>query len=245
VAKMTGIQKFLFDHSFDTDTLDTVEELVEIDVEEIEETLPTFSEEELRSARDEAFTKGKEQGIKEEAAERKQSLLGAMERLEEQFNNLFKSQEEAATSNLNNAILVATTICRKIFPALNERGALEEVEHMVVETIEKTLEEPKVSICIHPDLEPLLKEHINSLSKKANYKAEIKIIPTEDISLGDCRVEWECGGAQRNTENLWQEIDEIVKRNLQETTAIAAGSDENTATEPTINEDTTPEQQGS
>ena len=244
VEQITGIQKFLFERSFDTKALDTIEKPVEIiEEEETKEILPTFSEEELRTAQDESFTQGKEQGINETAAEREQSLLEAIEKIDKQFNNLFKSQEEIATSNLNSAILVATTINRKIFPTLNKQGALEEVEHLVIESMKSILKEPKVNICIHPDLEPLLKKHIGSLSKKANYRSEIQIIAAEDIPLGDCRIEWENGGAQRNTESMWQEIDAIIERNLQITPKITSRIDENEKTETIITEDTDFEQQ--
>ena len=242
-AQITGIRKFLFERSFDTDILDTVKKPAEvIEEEEPEEILPTFSEEELRAARDEAFIKGKEQGINETTAGKEQSLLEAMEKIDNQFNNLFQSQEETAASNLNSAILVATTISRKMFPALNERGALAEVEHMVVKTMKSMLEEPKVNIYIHPDLEPLLNKHIGSLSKKVNYRAEIQIVANENMPLGDCRVEWESGGAERNTESMWQEIDEIIERNLQSAPKIADGNDEEAETEENINEDTEIEQ---
>ena len=218
-AQMTAIRKFLFDRSFDTDVPDPVKETAEESEEiEPEEIGPTFSEEEMKAARDEAFAKGKEEGVNEAAAATEQNLLASMEKLNEQFTGLFKSQEEADSSILDSAISVATMIARKIFPALNERGALEEVEHLVVVAMEKILEEPSVTVFVHPDLETLLREHIGSLSAKANYRGEVLITAAEDIPVGDCRVEWDSGGAQRDTGGLWQEIDEIVERNLSKLT---------------------------
>jgi flagellar assembly protein FliH len=214
-ATMPAIEKFLFDRSFDTDKPDPVEETEEgPEEEEPEEIVPTFSEEEMKTARDEAFTKGKEEGVNEDAAATEQNLLASMEKLNEQFTNLFKSQEEADATILDSAVSVATMISRKIFPALNERGALEEVERLVVVALEKVLEEPSVSVYVHPDIEPVLSEHMGSLTAQANYRGEIRIFAAEDIPVGDCRVEWDGGGARRDTESLWQEIDEIVERNL-------------------------------
>ena len=245
VAKMSGIQKFLFNQSFDTDISEAFEEPVEIiEEEEPEEILPTFSEEDLRIARDEAFAKGKEHGINEKAKTIELNIIATLEKLDGNFDSLFKLQRKTATSNLNDAMLLAGTISRKIFPTLNERGALEEVESMIVEAMKKVLEEPKVSICIHPDIEPALKKHIEPLMKKANYKAEIQIISNKDIPLGDCSVEWESGGAYRNTESLLQEIDEIVESNLQEAHEIINSNYEDTEIEITTSKVTDPEQQG-
>lgn len=234
---MTAIQKFLFDRSFDTDKPDPVEETVEeIEEPEPEEIVPTFSEEEMKAARDEAFVKGKEEGVNEAAAATEQSLLASLEKLNGKFTDLFQSQKEADSSILDSAISVATMINRKIFPALNERGALEEVEHLVVMAMEKILEEPSVSVYVHPELESPLSEHIDSLSAQANFRGEIRIISAEDIPLGDCRVEWDSGGAQRDTDGLWQEIDEIVERNL---SGITESDGDTPKTAPEMPEPTT------
>jgi flagellar assembly protein FliH len=246
VLQVTGIQKFLFDCSFDDEISGTSDKTVEIvKEEEPEELIPSFSEEELKIAKDEAFTKGKEQGIKETIAAREQSLLDMIGNLEMQFENLFKTQQETDKSNLKSAILVATSISRKIFPSLNKRGALEEVENLVTTIMKEILEEPKVSICIHPDLEPLLIEHIGSISKKASYRGEINIIASEDILLGDCKIEWKSGGAQRNTESLLLEIDEVIDRNLQEAFKMVTSDDQNFENETTVDKEIGPEQLGS
>ena len=215
---MTATRKFLFNRSFDTDMPETVkkpdEENGENEETEPEEVVPGINEEELKAARDEAFAKGREEGINEAAAATERDILASLQKLNEQFTDLFKSQEAADTSILESAISVATGITRKVFPALNEQGALSEIERMVVLAMEKILEEPLVTITIHPDLEAQLKERIGALSTQAGYKGEIRILAAEDLPAGDCRVEWNSGGARRDTAGLWQEIDEIVERNL-------------------------------
>jgi flagellar assembly protein FliH len=246
VHQMPEIQKFLFDCSFDTEIPGIAEKIDEmIFEEEPEEIIPSFSEEELETAKDEAFTKGKEQGIKETVEAREQSLVEIISKLDIQFENLFKKQQEADKSNLNSAILVATSVSRKIFPSLNKKGALEEVENLVTAIMKEILEEPMVRICIHPDLEPLLIKHIGSISKNASFRGEIKIIANENIPLGDCSIEWESGGAQRNTESLLSEIDEVIDRNLQEAFKMVTSEDKILNTETSINKEIEPEQLGS
>ena len=44
---------------------------------------------------------------------------------------------------------------------------------------------------------------------QAAFKGEFAI-----VAAGDCRVECESGGSKRDMDLLWQEIDEIVERNL-------------------------------
>ncbi|MBC8339397.1 MAG: hypothetical protein ISR51_06550 [Rhodospirillales bacterium] len=232
-AAMAAPRKFLFEHSFDLET-PKPDEKPDAESEEAEELepeiiVPTFSEEEMQAARTEAFAKGKEEGISEAAAAMERDILSALQKVEGQFTELFKSQVEADTSILDSAISVATGIARKIFPALNAQGALVEIEHMVAQALEKIIDEPSVAITIHPDLEEILKERMDALTAQAGFKGQIRILVSEDVAQGDCRVEWEGGGARRDVDGLWQEIDEIVERNLSGLNKNAGNSSE---TEP-------------
>ncbi len=213
-SSMTAIRKFLFDRSFDEEEI--LEEEVQEEPEEIEpeEEVPSYSEEEMAAAREEAFAKGKEEGVNEAAEATERDILAALNALQGRFDALFKSQEEADTSILESAISVAVTITRKAFPTLNGQNGLKEVERMVRLTLEKILEEPVVNVTVHPDFTAALKERLDTIAAKANYKGKVEVLGADDIPPGDCRVEWAGGGAQRNLDALWQEIDEIIERNL-------------------------------
>jgi flagellar assembly protein FliH len=232
---MTAIRKFLFDHSFDTKMPKAVEEADEENEKpeetEPEEVVPTFSEEEMEAARDEAFAKGKEEGINEAAAATERDILASLQKLNEQFTGLYEAREVAETSILDSAVSVAAGITAKVFPALNEQGALGEIERMVVLAMGKIIEEPSVTISIHPDLEAQLNERIASLSNRAGFKGEIRILAVEDIPVGDCHIEWNGGGARRDTAGLRQEIDEIIERNLP---GITGSSDEPNTDTPAV-----------
>ncbi len=211
---MIAIRKFLFDRSFDEEEI--LEEEVQEEPEEIEpeEEVPSFSEEEMAAAREEAFAKGKEEGVNEAAEATERDILAALNALEGRFDALFKSQEEADASILESAISVAVTITRKVFPTLNGQNGLKEVERMVGLALEKILEEPVVNVTVHPDFTAALKERLGTIAAKANYKGKVEVLGADDIPTGDCRVDWAGGGAQRNLDELWQEIDEIIERNL-------------------------------
>jgi len=85
---------------------------------------------------------------------------------------------------------------------------------MVGLTLEKILEEPLVNVTVNPDFTAPLKERLGTLAAQANYKGKVEVLGADDILPGDCRVEWAGGGAQRKLDELWQEIDEIIERNL-------------------------------
>ncbi|MBT3306901.1 MAG: hypothetical protein HN377_10520 [Alphaproteobacteria bacterium] len=212
---MAATRKFLFDRSFDGDVPESIEETEEKPEEaEPEVIVPTFSEEEIQAARTESFAKGKEEGISEAAAATERDILAVLQKLDGQFTSLFDAQETAGTSILDSAIAIASGITRKVFPALNEQGALGEIERIVTLAMGKILDEPSVTITIHPDIEAQFGERIGALSVDTGFKGEVLIQTSEDLPAGDCRIEWNSGGAKREAAVLWQEIDEIIERNL-------------------------------
>ncbi len=214
---MGAIRKFLFDKIFDAEEPpEDKEEPTDEEEEEAEPevVVPTFSEEEMAAAREESFATGKAEGVNEAAEATERQISASLEKLGQQFDSLFKAQETADAAIMENAISVACGIARKVFPALNQQGALGEIERMTVMSLEKILEEPQVIIAVNPELEAALKERLDTLTAQAGYKGEVKIIADDKVDPGDCRMEWSGGGANRDMDALWQEIDEIVERNL-------------------------------
>ncbi len=213
---MAATQKFLFDTIFDVEEPPEEEEETTDEEEEAEPevVVPTFSEEEMAAAREESFATGKAEGVNEAAEATERLISASLEKLSQQFDSLFKAQEAADAAIMENAISVACGIARKVFPALNQQGALAEIERMAVMSLEKILEEPQVIIAVNPKLEAALNERLDTLTAQAGYKGEVRIIADDKVDPGDCRMEWSGGGANRDMDALWQEIDEIVERNL-------------------------------
>jgi flagellar assembly protein FliH len=195
-SPVSAVKKFLFDRSFDEEE-ELIEEEVEEEVEEAEPEVivPTFSEEEMKAAREQAFASGKEEGINEAAAATEREIVGILEKLGGKFGEIFKSQEEADASILESAISVAVAITRKVFPTLNERNALKEIERMVTLTMEKILEEPRIIVHVNPELTGPLTERLGGLAEKAGYKGEVEVAAADDMPPGDCRVEWKSSSA--------------------------------------------------
>lgn len=228
-APMGPAKKFLFETSFDVEELPL--ETVEDEAEEVEpeEIIPTFSEEEVTAAREEGFATGKEEGINEASAATERQIVGLLNTLMEHFKELFNAQEKADSSILDSAISVAVAIARKAFPTLNERHGMEEIERMVDIALKNILDEPQVTLYTSPDLADTLSKRLGALTTQAGFKGKIQVLADETISAGDCRAEWSGGGAKRNMDELWQEIDEIVERNLSGkpvTTALTENTDE-------------------
>ncbi len=222
---MPALKKFLFDTSFDRPEEPEEEKVPEVEESEPEEeALPTYSEEEVNAAREEGFAAGKKEGIAEAANATEHQIMELLKKMEGQFTELFRMQSESNSATAHDATTVAVVVARKILPDLNQRNALGEVERFAEMALEKAIQEPHVVMRVNPQMHGSLAERIDALIAGKEYGGQIKLIADDDIPVGDCRMEWRNGGAERNIAAKMREIDEIIERNLGSSVTGANGA---------------------
>ncbi len=244
---MSNVKKFTFDLDFDApEEPEVPEPEVEEEVEP-EIVVPTFSEEELAEARTEAFAAGKEEGRKEAADATEQRLLESIEKASVHLNDIFARQIEANHEIAREMITISTAIAQKMFPDLNARNALGEVERVVQETLKAVTEEPRIQIMVNPELREPLTDRLATMTHRAGFEGKVFVNPDPSMPLGDCRIEWSNGAAVRDADALWGMIDNIIEHNLhgpEKDEAVAPPSDPEDDLDPeaaTPPQDDTPE----
>lgn len=231
---MTAVKKFLFDRDFDAPTQPSVASESAEPMEATEPEVPTFSEEDVVAAEQKGYAEGREDGIREAAEATEREIADALASMPEKLAQLFQLQEAANRSVAEETLAVATAIARKAFPDLNARNALGEIERMVRDVLESVIDEPRVQIFVAPALRDPLSERLATIAERVGYDGRIAVAADKSLKRGDCRVEWNNGGATRNLEALWTQIDEIVERNLGEDVprhAPEASADDESAAE--------------
>ena len=123
---MATLTKFTFDLDFDAPKLaeEPTTAEAEEEAEEVEEEIPTFSEEEVEQARAEGFEAGKEVGRKEAADATEQRLLESMDATCAELAKIYNAQADANADIAREMITIAAAISKKMFPDLNNRNAL-------------------------------------------------------------------------------------------------------------------------
>lgn len=229
---MATVTKFTFDLDFDApeDAAQSEPEIEEPEVEE--EQVPTFSEEEVEEARSQGFEAGKEEGRKESADATEQRLLETVEAVCAELAKIYESQTEANQDIAKEMIQISTAIAKKMFPDLNARNALGEVERVVQDTLKAITDEPRAQIMVHPDLREPLTERLGSMTQRAGFEGKIFVNPDTSVPLGDCRVEWSHGAAVRDSEAILEQIDEIIDRNLHGEDAVVIDQEPTEDKEP-------------
>jgi len=237
---MAPAEKFMFDRSFDVEE-ELPEEIEELDdlEEEPEEVAPTFSEGELIVARDKAFVTGKEEGVQEASEAIERQIHETLEVIGTRFEDLLRVQSEFNVETFKDSILVATGIARKYFPTLSQENGLEAIENMVGKILREIMEEPRVTVHVHPDLQDPLNDRLAPIIAEAGFEGRVVVMDDEAAIFGDCRVEWSSGAAERSAEERRGEIEEIIARNMAAANVSVYGEEE---AEPELAEEpSTPE----
>ncbi len=204
---MSMLDKFLFDTSFET------EDLGDAAVKPVRKPPPPkFSEEDLERARAEGHSSGKEIGAQEAMQSIEQQISQTVSAISEQLGGLSQAQTESNERQGRETLEVALTVVRKIFPHLAGRHGLAEIESVVRDCLERLRDEPRIVIRVADDMLDPVEARIGELAARAGFEGKIVYLAQDGFNPGDVRIEWADGGAERDSESLWREIDLITAR---------------------------------
>ena len=215
---MDTAQKFIFDTDFEVEAKRVLLEIKqEVEVEgkaEVEVAAPTFTEEEVNTARTEGFNAGKEEGIREAANATEQRVLETLKALSQQTEQIFHAMDELNTTAIRNAMSVGASIVHKLFPHLNERHADAEVEALIDTVIKQVISDPTIRVHVNEKLSEAVKERFTAMAAEIGHGNKVEVIADSTLPEGNCRLEWESGGASRDSAGMWRDVEEILERNL-------------------------------
>ncbi len=218
---MAALRKFTFDRVFDKpppvlapipDAVETAAKAPEAAPET--PAPPTFSEEDMAAARDEAFAQGREAGVKEMSESLERETRDALVATESALRELMWSQSAIATSATEGAIRIAKTAIRRLLPALAARDPLAEIEHLVGQAMSLVQGEAILNIYVNDRLLEPISARLRTLAAAEGFGDRITVHPLASIAPGDVRVEWGNGGIGRDMATIEKAIEEIVTRSL-------------------------------
>ena len=181
---------------------------------EPEPEAPTFSEEDMARAREEALLEGKRLGAEEAAAATEQKISDTLSAISGKLQEMFDSQAAAHEEQARQAISVAATLVRKLFPTLNAQTAEDQVEAMLRSILGPVSGESEIIVRVPESLAADLADRIEAVAEISGFRGDMKILADPALSIGDCSLEWSSGGVARSAKELAKQLDEIIARNL-------------------------------
>ena len=186
-----------------------------VDLQEVEEILePTYNDSELTLAKDEAYEKGKIEGMEIVSKKFEQKIVDALIKIEEQLIENTEKLEILNLENLRESVAIAASISKKLFPTLESTVALQEVKQLISNVLKLCAEEPNVKITVHNNLVEGLQKELKPIMDNTKYYGNIDLVGDDKLGVSDCSIDWSKGGATRNTDSLSTEINKVIDKHL-------------------------------
>lgn len=185
------------------------------------------------SARDakieEAYNNGREAGLAEARASTEQQLAAAAATIAQQLEALESTRSGIEQTMSAQALQLSAAVVGKILPSLIQREAMSEIEKLISDCLARVHDEPRIVIRV-PDafLDPL-KGRIDELVRASAYEGQVVLLADDGLGPTACHVEWADGGAKRDMEAIWREVDETIQRAFTTTGDGEVQPDANTA----------------
>ncbi len=206
---MTTNAKFLFDTEFDPTA---AEEPAAAKARA--KPKPQYTDDDLAAARGEGQKTGFDLGTRHALEGIEKAAADALERIAEHIGHLGGAHERAVVNIRTDAARLAFSIADRLAAGLLAREPLGEIETLIGECLERLQAEPRIVIRVADDLVEPLHARIAQLSTSAGFGGKIVLIGEPRMAVGDCRVEWPDGGAERDMATLTDAAGEAVQRYL-------------------------------
>lgn len=203
-------QKFMFDlNNFDDDVVE--------EVEFVEPPPPTFSEEEMESAKNKSFRDGQQKGrddaLKESSESREQFVAEQLQIIAQSLPQIFEKEQERETRYETESVKLNLQLFEKLFPFLHDIYGEDNLKASISNILEKQSGQKEVVISVHPDAKEGIEQHLQTLSS-GGTQMDLVIKADPDIAAGACKISWSDGGAVKNPQALASEIFGFIKDTL-------------------------------
>ncbi|MHA1113652.1 MAG: hypothetical protein ACTSRY_04010, partial [Alphaproteobacteria bacterium] len=168
--------------------------------------------EELSAARAEGHAEGAKSGRAEALAERDAHVATTLAALAEALAIVGTAQDAANRRVAEDALALTAALMRKVLPRMAARDGLDEIEALLRETLEAAIDEPRIVIRVAEPVLDDMRRRIDGVASDAAFPGQLVLIGEPDLAIGDCRLEWADGGAERNGSALWEQIDAALAR---------------------------------
>ncbi len=202
---MSESSKFMFDNAFDaigSDRSPTAKK-------------PAISEQDLEQAREQAFAEGRSAGVAATQGEIDAAIAKALHAITSGLTGLGAAQVAANDALYRDGVELACLVASRLASALVADQPLAEVEALVRDCLEHLRDEPRIVVRVGEVSIDDLAPQIDGLAERCGFPGKIVLLPDDGLAVGDCRVEWADGGAERNREFVASAVDTAVARYME------------------------------
>lgn len=175
---------------------------------------PTFSAEELALAREQAHEVGRAAGRREAEASQAAAIAAALDKIAAQLAALHRDSAAQFEAQRQDALHLALAVVERALPALAARHGMGEIEALFGECMAFLADEPRINMRVSAGLLEEARARLALAAEASGFEGRLSIHGDPDMALGDCRIEWAQGGAERDLARLWREARSAVEQAL-------------------------------
>ncbi len=174
----------------------------------------SYTRQELNAACEEARQAGFAEGVAQEQARIERRQADALDAIGERMSEIARVQAAEFERTVKSATALSLAVARKVAPALMQRQPLAEIEAMIADHLAQLIDEPNLVMRVPDALLDAIKNRIDEIAEDCGYAGRIVLLADSSLGESDCHIEWADGGAERNTDAVWREIETAIERLL-------------------------------
>ncbi|MGE4064718.1 MAG: FliH/SctL family protein [Rhodospirillaceae bacterium] len=169
-----------------------------------------FTQAQLDAAKEEGYIQGHGAALEEAATAREHYAADALNLIAQGLAGLEEKQTEANKQLANLAMRMVYGIARRLLPAHAQAHAVDSIEAFVRQVLPLAAGEPRLVVRSHPMIAEDLDARLKDVFARASFQGTYTVVTDYEVQPGDCRLEWDGGGADRDEARIWAEIREVV-----------------------------------
>lgn len=175
---------------------------------------PKFGDQDLKRARQEAFEHGVQAGLDQAQASHEAEIAALFAELAGQVRTLVGARQTLAEELVCEAARLAYAIASRLAPRLMDAQPLAEIEAMIGDCLAERHGEARIVIQVSEDQLDALRPRLDQMAEKHGVAEALVLCADPEIGTGNCRVEWEDGGAERDLGKILEVAAAAVNRYL-------------------------------
>ena len=207
--------KFLFD----INNFDTPAEQIETPAEEEIDFVPpppTFSEDEIESAKTIAHSQGLNEGRLQAQGEREEFIAQSLEKISANFSSIFAAETYRERQYEEESLRLALEVISILSPSLNSHLGMESLKQALSDVLKRQSEQSEIRIEVDPESATDIDQYIDNIWPDKDNTPRYKVVANSSLEKGACEINWKDGGMIRTPQKTAEDIKEAIEELLAE-----------------------------
>ncbi len=173
-----------------------------------------YTQAQLDAAKEEGYIQGHGAALEEAATAREHYAADALNLIAQGLSGLNAQQAETNKELANFAMRMVYGLAQRLLPRHAQAHAVDSIEEFVRRVLPLAVGEPRLVVRSHPMISEDLDARLKDVFARSSFQGTFTVVTDYEVQPGDCRLEWDGGGAERNEARIWAEIREVIAGNF-------------------------------